>query len=96
MGNGLAGGSIVGAAEEDGLERVGFLEGADDGSEGGGIPAFGGSVGGAGEDGEVGLDGGVLGFRERGWWGEFRFCCREAEVLEEAEILVGNVDITVR
>ncbi len=30
MGNGLAGGLIVGAAEEDGLERVGFLEGVDD------------------------------------------------------------------
>ncbi len=36
-----------------------------------------------------------MGFRERGWRGEFRFCCRGAEVLEEAEILVGNVDITV-
>ena len=71
------------------------MEVADDGGKGGGIPAFGGSVGGAGEDGEVGLDGGVLGFGERGWWWEFRFCCREAEVLEEAEILVGNVDITV-
>jgi len=71
------------------------LEVADDESEGGGIPAFGGSVGGAGENGEVGLDGGVLGFGERGWWGEFRFSGREAEVLEEAEILVGNVDITV-
>jgi hypothetical protein len=95
LGNGLAGGSIVGAAEEDGLERVGILESADDGSEGGGIPAFCRSVGGAGENGEVGLGGSVLGFRERRWWGEFRFSGREAEVLEEAEILVGNVDITV-
>ncbi len=47
MGNGLAGGSIVGAAEEDGLERVGLGKRVDDGSEGGGNPAFGGSVGGA-------------------------------------------------
>ena len=62
MGNGLAGGLIVGAAKEDGLERVGFLEGVDDGSEGGGIPPFGGSVGGAWEDGEVGLGGCVCGF----------------------------------
>jgi hypothetical protein len=91
----LAGGAVVGPAEENGSERVGFLEVADDGGKGGGIPAFGGSVGGAGENGEVGLGGGVVGFRERGWWGEFRFSGREAEVLEEAEILVGNVDITV-
>jgi hypothetical protein len=42
------------------------------------------------------LGGSVFGFGERGWWGEFRFSGREAEVLEEAEILVGNVDITVR
>jgi len=62
LGNGLAGGLIVGAAEEDGLERVGFLESANDESEGGGIPALGGSVGGAWEDGEVGLGGGVFGF----------------------------------
>ena len=60
---------------------MGFLEVADDRSEGGGIPAFGGSVGGAGEDGEVGLDGGVLGFGECGGGGEFRFSCWEAEVL---------------
>ncbi len=49
-----------------------------------------------GKDGEVGLGGSIFGFGERGWWGEFRFSGREAEVLEEAEILVGNVDITVR
>ncbi len=96
MSDGLAGGLVVGPAEEDGSKRVGFLEVADNGSKGGGVPAFCRSVGGAREDGEVGLDGGVLGFRERGWWGEFRFSGREAEVLEEAEILVGNVDITVR
>ena len=71
------------------------MEVANDRGEGAGIPPFGGSVGGARENGEVGLDGGVLGFGERGWWGEFRFSGREAEVLEEAEILVGNVDITV-
>ena len=69
MGNGLAGGSIVGAAEEDGLKRVGFLEGADDGSEGGGIPAFGGSVSGAWEDGEVGLGGASLGLERVGGGG---------------------------
>jgi hypothetical protein len=92
----LAGGAVVGPAEENGSERVGFLEVADDGGKGGGVPAFGGSVGGAGKNSDVGLGGGVLGFRERGWWGEFRFSGREAEVLEEAEILVGNVDITVR
>ena len=51
MGNGFTGGAVVGPAEENGSERVGFLEVADDGSEGGGIPAFGGSVGGAGENG---------------------------------------------
>ena len=95
LSDGLAGGAVVGPAEENGSERVGFLEGANDRGEGGGIPAFGGSVGGAGEDGEVGLDGGVLGFGERGWWGEFRFSGREAEVLEEAKILVGNVDVAV-
>ena len=82
MGNGLAGGSIVGATEEDGLERVGFLEGADDGSEGGGIPAFGGSVGGAWEDGEVGLGGGVFGFGEGGGRWEFGFGGGKSEILE--------------
>ena len=82
MGNGLAGGSIVGAAEEDGLKRVGFLEGADDGSEGGGIPALGGSVGGAWEDGEVGLGGGVFGFGEGGGRSEFCFGGGKSEILE--------------
>jgi len=96
LSDGLAGGLVVGAAEEDGSKRVGFLEVADNGSKGGGVPAFCGSVGGAREDGEVGLGGSIFGFGERGWWGEFRFSGREAEVLEEAEILVGNVDITVR
>ena len=95
LSDGLAGGLVVGPAEEDGSKRVGFLEVADNGSKGGGVPAFGGSVGGAREDGEVGLGGSIFGFGERGWWGEFRFSGREAEVLEEAEILVGNVDITV-
>ncbi len=82
MGNGLAGGSIVGAAEEDGLERVGFLEGADDGSEGGGIPSFGGSVGGAWEDGEVGLGGGVFGLGEGGGRWEFGFSGGKSQILE--------------
>ena len=82
MGNGLAGGSIVGAAEEDGLKRVGFLEGADDGSEGGWVPSFGGSISGAWEYGEVGLGGGVFGFGEgRGRW-EFGFGGRKSEILE--------------
>ena len=39
---------------------------------------------------------GRLGVWGEGVVGEFRFSGREAEVLEEAEILVGNVDITVR
>ena len=95
MSDGLASGLVVGPAEEDGSKRVGFLEVADNGSKGGGVPAFCRSVGGAREDGEVGLDGGVLGFRERGWWGEFRFCCREAEVFQQSEVLVGDVNITV-
>ena len=82
MGNGLAGGSIVGAAEEDGLKRVGFLEGADDGSEGGGIPAFGGSVGGAWEDGEVGLGRDIFWFRESGGWWKFGFAFRQAKIFQ--------------
>jgi hypothetical protein len=82
LGNGLAGGSVVGAAEEDGLERVGFLEGANDGSEGGWVPSFGGSVGGAWEDGEVGLGGGVFGFGEGGGRWEFGFGGGKSEILE--------------
>lgn len=92
LGHGLAGGLIVGAAEEDRLERVGFLEGADDGSEGGGTPAFGGSVGGAGEDGEVGLGGGVFGFGEGGGRGEFGVRIWEAEIFQQAEILASQMD----
>jgi len=82
LGNGLAGGSIVGAAEEDGLERVGFLEGADDRGEGGWVPSFGGSVGGAWKDGEVGLGGGVFGFREGGRRWEFGFGGGKSEILK--------------
>jgi len=82
LSNGLAGGSVVGATEEDGLERVGFLEGADDGSEGGGIPAFGGTVGGAGQDGEVGLGGGVFGFGEGGGRWELGFGGGKSQILE--------------
>jgi len=82
LGNGLAGSSIVGATEEDGLERVGFLEGADDRGEGGGIPAFSGSVGGAWEYGEVGLGGGVFGFGEGGGRWEFGFGGGKSEILE--------------
>jgi hypothetical protein len=95
LSDGLAGFDISRSAQEDRLEGVGLLQIADDGSEGGGIPAFGGTVGGAGQDGEVGLGGSVFGFGERGWWGEFRFCCREAEVFQQSEVLVGDVNITV-
>ena len=95
MSNGLAGGSIFEAAEEDGLERVGFLEGADDGSEGGGVPSLGGSVGGAWKNGEVGLGGGVFGFGEgRGRW-EFGFGERKSEIFEQADILIGEVEVAV-
>ena len=82
MGNGLAGGSIVGAAEEDGLERVGLCKRADDGSEGGWVPPFGGSISGAWEYGEVGLGGGVFGFGEGGGRWEFGFGGRKSEILE--------------
>ena len=71
------------------------MEVADDGGKGGGIPAFGGSVGGARENSEVGLDGGVLGFGEGGWWGEFGIAFRQAEVFQQSEVLVGDVNITV-
>jgi len=86
---------VVGSTEEDGSERVGFLEVVDDRSKGGGVPAFGGSVGGAREDGEVGLGGSIFGFGERGWWGKFGFAFRQAEVFQQSEVLVGDVNITV-
>jgi hypothetical protein len=82
LGNGLAGFDISRAAQEDRLEGVELLQFADDGSEGGGIPAFGGSVGGAWEDGEVGLGGGVFGFGEGGGRWEFGFGGGKSEILE--------------
>ena len=96
MSDGLAGFDISRSAQEDRLEGVGLLQIADDRGEGCGIPAFCGSVGGAREDGEVGLGGSVFGFGERGWWGKFGFAFRQAEVFQQSEVLVGNVDITVR
>ena len=73
FGHGLADFAVSRAAEENGLEGVGFLEVANDRGEGGGIPAFGGSVGGTGENGEIGLGGDVFGFGESGGWGKFGF-----------------------
>jgi hypothetical protein len=95
LGNGFAGLDISRATQEDRLEGVGLLEIADDGSEGGGVPAFGGSVGGAREDGEVGLREGVFWFGESGGWGKLRFAFRKAEILEKIEILFGHVDVAV-
>jgi len=95
LSDGLAGFDISRSAQEDWLEGVGLLQIADDGSEGGGIPAFGGTVGGAGQDGEVWLGGSVFGFGERGWWGKFGFAFRQAEVFQQSEVLVGDVNITV-
>ena len=45
LGHGAADFAVSRAAEENGLEGVGLLEVAKDRGEGGGIPAFGGSVG---------------------------------------------------
>jgi len=95
LSDGLASGLVVGPAEDDGSKRVGFLEVADNGSKGGGVPAFCRSVGGAREDGEVGLGGSVFGFGEGGWRGKFGFAFRQAEVFQQSEVLVGDVNITV-
>jgi hypothetical protein len=84
LGNGSAGFDISRAAQEDRLEGVGLLEFADDGSEGGGVPAFGGSVSGAREDGEVGLGGCVFWFGEIGGRGKFGFAFRQSEIFQEA------------
>jgi len=82
LGNGLAGFNISRAAQEDRLERVGLLQLADDGSEVGGVPAFGGSVSGAREDGEVGLGGSIFWFRESGGRGKFGFAFRQSEIFQ--------------
>ena len=95
MGNGMAGFDIYRATHEDRLEEVGLLQIADDRGEGGGVPAFGGSVGGAWEDGEVGFGGSIFWFGESGGWGKLGFAFGQSEILQKAEILVGNVDITV-
>ena len=95
MGNGSAGFDISRAAQEDRLEGVGLFEFADDGSEGGGVPAFGGSVSGAREDGEVGLGGCVFWFGEIGGRGKLGFAFGKAKIFEKAEVLVGHMDITV-
>ena len=95
MGNGLAGFDISRATHEDRLEGVGLLEIADDGSEVGRVPAFGGSVSGAREDREVRLGGGIFWFGESGGWGKFGFAFGKAEIFEKAEVLVGHVDVAV-
>ena len=95
MGNGLAGFDISRAAHEDRLEGVGLLEIADKRGEGGGVPAFGGSVCGAREDGEVGLGGGVLWFGESGGWGKLGFAFGKAKIFEKGEVLVGHVHVAV-
>ena len=95
LGHGAAGFDICRPAQENGLKGVGFLEVANDGGERGGVPPFGGSVGGAGENGEVGLGRGVLGFGESGGWGKFGFAFGKSEILQQAEVLVGHVDVAV-
>jgi hypothetical protein len=82
LGNGLAGFDISRAAHEDRLDRVGLLKVVDNRGKGGGVPAFGGSVSGAREDGEVGLGGGVFWFGESGGWGKFGFAFRQAKILQ--------------
>jgi hypothetical protein len=82
LGNGLAGFDISRAAHEDRLERVGLLQIADHGSEGGRVPAFGGSIGGAREDGEIGLGGGIFWFGESRGWGKFGFAFRQSEIFQ--------------
>jgi hypothetical protein len=82
LGNGLAGFDISRAAQEDRFKGVRLLQIADHGSEGGGIPAFGGSVSGAGENGKVGLGRGVFWFRESGGWWKFGFANRQSEILQ--------------
>jgi hypothetical protein len=95
LGNGFAGFDISRATHEDWLEGVGLLEIADNRGKGSGVPAFGGSVCGAREDGEVRLGGGVFWFGESGGWGKFSFAFGKAEIFQEAEILIGDMDIVV-
>ena len=82
MGNGLAGFGISRAAQEDRLDGVGLLEVAYDGSEGGRVPAFGGSVSGAREDGEVGLGRGIFWFGESGGRWKFGFAFRQTKIFQ--------------
>ena len=82
MGNGLAGFDISRATHEDRLERVGLLEIADNRGEGGGIPAFGGSVCGARKDGEVGLGGSIFWFWESWGWGKLGFAYGKAKIFQ--------------
>ena len=82
MGNGLAGFDISRATHEDRLEGVGLLEIADNRGEGGGIPAFGRSVGRAREDGEVGLGGSIFWFWESWGWGKLGFAFGKAKIFQ--------------
>jgi hypothetical protein len=95
LGNGLAGFDISRATHEDRLEGVGLLEIADHGSEGVRVPAFGGSVSGAREDGEVGLGGSIFWFGESGGWGKLGFAFGKAKIFEKGEVLVGHVHVAV-
>jgi hypothetical protein len=58
-----------------------------------GGPTFGGAVGSAWEDREIVLGGGVFWFRESGRWKKFSFRVGKPEILQQAEVLVGYVDI---
>ena len=41
------------------------------------------------------MGGGVFGFGERGWWGKFGFALGQSEIFQQAEVLVGHVDVAV-
>jgi hypothetical protein len=94
--NRLAGFYISWTAEQNRFEGMGFLKIADDGSERGGIPAFGRSVSGSGKNGEVRLGWSIFGPGQHGRLGQFGFGFRQSEVFQKTEILVGHMDVSVR
>ena len=73
LGYRLAGFDISRTAEEDRLERMGFLKIPDDGSEGVWIPTFGRSVSGTRKDGQVRFGGSIFGFGQDGRLRQFGF-----------------------
>jgi len=73
LGYRLAGFDISRTAEEDRLEGMGLLKIPDDGSERGGIPAFGRSVSGTRKDGQVRFGGSIFGFGQDGRLRQFGF-----------------------